>query len=118
SVTAAARELGPHSDSPRLDAQLLLGKLLGLSRSALLARGDEPVAPDCRRAFEGLIARRAAGTPVAYLTGSREFWSLALNVTPAVLVPRPETETLIEHALELKSAAAACSVLDLGTGSG
>ncbi|MGO9933125.1 MAG: peptide chain release factor N(5)-glutamine methyltransferase [Steroidobacteraceae bacterium] len=118
SVTAAALKLGPHSDSPRLDAQLLLGKLLGLSRAALIARGDEPVAPDCRRAFAGLIARRAAGTPVAYLTGSREFWSLALNVTPAVLVPRPETETLVERALELKSAAAACSVLDLGTGSG
>jgi release factor glutamine methyltransferase len=118
SVAAGARALTTHSDSPRLDAELLLGKVLGLSRSALIARDDEPVSAECRRAYAGMIARRAHGAPVAYLTGSREFWSLTLKVTPAVLVPRPETETLIERALELKSADAACTVLDLGTGSG
>jgi release factor glutamine methyltransferase len=118
SVAAATRALTPHSDSPRLDAELLLGTVLGLSRTALIARDDEQVTADCQRAYVGLIARRAAGAPVAYLTGSREFWSLTLHVTPAVLVPRPETETLIERVLALKSADEACSVLDLGTGSG
>jgi release factor glutamine methyltransferase len=118
SVAAAARALTAHSDSPRLDAELLLGTVLGLSRTALIARDDQLVTADCQRAYMGMIARRAAGAPVAYLTGSREFWSLTLHVTPAVLVPRPETETLIERALELKSADEACAVLDLGTGSG
>jgi len=118
SVAAGTRALTPHSESPRLDAELLLGKVLGLPRSALIAHNDEPVAAQYARAYEGLIAQRAQGAPVAYLTGSREFWSLTLDVTPAVLVPRPETETLIERVLELKSAAEACTVLDLGTGSG
>jgi release factor glutamine methyltransferase len=118
SVAAGARALTAHSDSPRLDAELLLGKVLGLSRAALIARDAEAVSAECSRAYAGMIARRAHGAPVAYLTGSREFWSLTLNVTPAVLVPRPETETLIEHALQLKSAGEACTVLDLGTGSG
>jgi release factor glutamine methyltransferase len=118
SVAAGARALAAHSDSPRLDAELLLGKVLGLPRSALIARDHEPVAAQYASAYEDLIARRAHGAPVAYLTGSREFWSLTLEVTPAVLVPRPETETLIERALELKSADEPCAVLDLGTGSG
>jgi release factor glutamine methyltransferase len=118
SVASGARALAAHSDSPRLDAELLLGKVLGLPRSALIARDAEPVAAQCRRAYEDLIARRSRGAPVAYLTGSREFWSLTLEVTPDVLVPRPETETLIERALELKSADEPCAVLDLGTGSG
>jgi release factor glutamine methyltransferase len=117
-VKSAADALIEHSESPRLDAELLLGKVLGLSRTALRARADEPVLADAERVFTDLIAKRVGGVPVAYLTGTREFWSLPLCVTPAVLVPRPETETLIERALELKSADAACSVLDLGTGSG
>jgi release factor glutamine methyltransferase len=117
-VRLAAHALSEHSESPRLDAELLLGKVLGLSRPALRARGDEPVLAVAEQAFADLIARRAGGMPIAYLTGTREFWSLPLRVTPAVLVPRPETETLIERALELKSADDACGVLDLGTGSG
>jgi release factor glutamine methyltransferase len=116
-VRAAARTLGPHSESPRLDAELLLGKILGLSRSALIARDNDPVKPECERKYAELISRRVKGIPVAYLTGSREFWSLALRVTPAVLVPRPETETLIELALGSVSHEH-CEVLDLGTGSG
>jgi release factor glutamine methyltransferase len=76
------------------------------------------VAQDAARAYEDLISRRLNGTPVAYLTGRAEFWSLPLTVTPAVLVPRPETELLVEQALQLKSADERCSVLDLGTGSG
>ena len=115
----AALALDRYSDSPRLDAELLLGKLLGQPRSGLIARADEPVAAASEHAFADLIEARRGGAPVAYLTGSREFWSLPLTVTPAVLVPRPETELLVELALQLAgSTRAECSVLDLGTGSG
>jgi release factor glutamine methyltransferase len=117
-VNDAAHRLEPHSESPRLDAELLLAGILGLPRSALIARGDERVASGDERAYATLIAKRADGVPIAYLTGVREFWSLPLKVTPAVLVPRPETELLVEHALALLPADALCSVLDLGTGSG
>jgi release factor glutamine methyltransferase len=116
----AALALDRYSDSPRLDAELLLGKLLGQPRSGLISRSEEPVAAASEHAFAGLIEARRGGAPVAYLTGSREFWSLPLMVTPAVLVPRPETELLVELALQLAGSipCAQCSVLDLGTGSG
>jgi release factor glutamine methyltransferase len=126
-LQSGARTLSRRSDSPRLDAELLLGKVLGLPRSGLIARHDELVAVEGEQAYAGLIARRLQGAPVAYLTGTREFWSLALTVTPAVLVPRPETELLVELALELvpkpihpacSAVERACSLLDLGTGSG
>jgi release factor glutamine methyltransferase len=121
-LQSGARTLSSRSDSPRLDAELLLGKVLGLPRSGLMARSDELVAVECEQAYAVLIARRLQGAPVAYLTGTREFWSMPLTVTPAVLVPRPETELLVELALELhqasSSAERACSLLDLGTGSG
>jgi release factor glutamine methyltransferase len=117
-VRSAAQRLAAHSESPRLDAELLLGRVLGLSRSALIARDHEPVSRDNERAYAALVLERSRGIPIAYLTGSREFWSLPLAVTPAVLVPRPETESLVEHALQLISADEACCVLDLGTGSG
>jgi release factor glutamine methyltransferase len=117
-VKNAELTLKPHSESPRLDAELLLATLLGLPRTALIARGNEPVALNDENAYAELIAKRAGGMPIAYLTGSREFWSLPLKVSPAVLVPRPETEVLVERALALLPRDAACSVLDLGTGSG
>jgi release factor glutamine methyltransferase len=117
-VSNAALTLGPHSESPRLDAEVLLATLLGLPRSALIARGNEAVALNDENAYAELIARRTGGIPIAYLTGSREFWSLPLKVSPAVLVPRPETEILVEHALALLPRDELCSVLDLGTGSG
>jgi release factor glutamine methyltransferase len=117
-VTDAARALQSRSDSARLDAELLLGKILNLPRSALIARGDESLDPIQERGFRDLVRRRAAGAPVAYLTGTREFWSLPLCVSPAVLVPRPETECLVEQALGLLPQETHCSVLDLGTGSG
>jgi release factor glutamine methyltransferase len=120
-----ARLLDGHSDSPRLDAELLLGKTLRLSRAELIARGDEPVASECARDYAGLIEQRSRGVPIAYLTGTREFWSLTLRVTQAVLVPRPETELLVELALQRvprqqarPTADRPCSILDLGTGSG
>ena len=118
SLQSAARALHSHSESPRLDAELLLAKTLGLSRSGLIARGNDAVACEREEAFSVLIERRLAGAPVAYLTGTREFWSLALDVTPDVLVPRPETELLVELALQVLPREQASSVLDLGTGSG
>jgi release factor glutamine methyltransferase len=117
-VKSAALTLEPHSESPRLDAELLLATLLGLPRSALIARADEPVALHEESAYAELIAKRAGGVPIAYLTGTREFWSLPLNVSPAVLVPRPETEILVEQALALLPRDVHHEVLDLGTGSG
>lgn len=114
----AANELLPFSESPRLDAQLLLGKVLGLSRSTLIAEGATALPCECQQAFSDLITRRKDGVPVAYLTGTREFWSMELIVTPAVLVPRPETETVVELALEHVPKNQECSILDLGTGSG
>jgi release factor glutamine methyltransferase len=117
-LSLGTRTLSPHSESPRLDAEILLGKVLGLSRAALITHDRDTLADDSERVYAELIAKRSAGTPVAYLTGTREFWSLTLNVSPGVLVPRPETEVLVEQALRLKSPNDPCSVLDLGTGSG
>ncbi len=124
-LLSGARALESHSDSPRLDAELLLGKTLGLSRSGLIAHGNEPVASEREKAYAGLINQRRRGVPIAYLTGVREFWSLAFRVILAVLVPWLETELIVELALQLlpeqqvcSSADHACSILDLGTGSG
>jgi release factor glutamine methyltransferase len=114
----AALALAQHSESPRLDAEVLLSKVLGVTRSALIMRGPELIAAAALHKYQDLIERRVTGTPVAYLTGTREFWSLELDVTPAVLVPRPETETLVELALALLPLDGERSVLDLGTGSG
>jgi release factor glutamine methyltransferase len=117
-VKSAALRLSAHSESPRLDAELLLGKVLGVPRASLIARDNQSVAPGDELQLKQLLLKRERGVPVAYLTGSREFWSLTLTVTPDVLVPRPETESLVQHALQLLPREAACSVLDLGTGSG
>ena len=106
----------------RLDAQLLAGHRLGRSRAWLLAHDDAPLAPDDDHALRQLLVRRAAGEPLAYITGEREFHGLNLQVSPAVLVPRPDTETLVDWALELLAREFATldapRVLDLGTGSG
>jgi release factor glutamine methyltransferase len=114
----AALTLQEASGSPRLDAELLLGTVLGRSRAGLAVVGDAPLGAAAAREFEQLLARRRAGAPVAYLTGAREFWSLEFAVSPAVLVPRPETELLVELALAHLPANGEHSVLDLGTGSG
>lgn len=105
------------SDSAVLDAQLLLAHALGQSRTWLYAWPDAPVDAAALQRFHALLAARATGTPVAYLLGRREFWSLVLKVSPAVLIPRPETELLVETALALLPSGAAL-VADLGTGSG
>ena len=105
------------SASPRLDAELLLAHALRVERSTLKAHPERLAAPAASALFESLLTRRAAGEPIAYLLGRREFWSLDLCVSPAVLVPRPETETLVEQALA-RNGDAPMDVLDLGTGSG
>jgi release factor glutamine methyltransferase len=117
-LQSATRALQGHSDSPRLDAELLFGKILGLSRSGLTARSNEPCTEECETNLAQLIDERRRGVPVAYLTGHREFWSLDLRVTAAVLVPRPETEILVEQALQRLPRDRSAAVLDLGTGSG
>ena len=103
--------------SSRLDAELLLAWLLGRSRAWLLAHAEQSLAPAIATRFRAQLARRAQGEPLAYISGRREFWSLDLEVNPAVLVPRPETELLVERALALLPDRTA-DVADLGTGSG
>jgi len=106
------------TDSPRLDAELLLASCLDKTRSYLYAWPDVIPPADIQARFHDLLARRITGEPVAYLLGQREFWSLPLAVTPATLIPRPETETLVEQALARIPAAADAWIADLGTGSG
>jgi len=117
-LDAAAARLAAASTSPRLDAELLLADLLGAGRGSLLARSERALSTDEAARFAALIGRRAAGEPVAYLLGRREFWTLTLEVNPSVLVPRPETELLVELSLERLRGEPAPTVLDLGTGSG
>jgi release factor glutamine methyltransferase len=107
----AARILGD-----RLEAELLLVHVLGKSRSWLIAHADDVLDDTQGAAFNALVQRRQHGEPVAYITGRRGFWSLELEVTPATLIPRAETELLVELSLERLPAAG--RVVDLGTGSG
>ncbi len=117
-LAGAATSLQPVSESPRLDAEILLAHALGRARAWLRAHGDEPVPPDAAARFDGLLNRRCAGEPAAYLLGEREFWSLALTVTPDVLIPRPDTEVLVAAALVVGDNAHDVAAADLGTGSG
>ncbi|NAT76006.1 peptide chain release factor N(5)-glutamine methyltransferase [Dickeya dadantii] len=105
------------SDSPKRDAEILLEHVTGKGRTFLLAFGETELTDDEGSALAALLARRATGEPIAYLVGHREFWSLPLAVSPATLIPRPDTECLVEHALA-NLPAGASSVLDLGTGTG
>jgi release factor glutamine methyltransferase len=112
-IRAAADRLAATSDTARLDAELLMAHALGLTRSNMLLRAMRDPAPE---GFAALIERRAAQEPVAYITGTAEFYGLTLAVTPATLIPRGDSETLIEAALE--HGAEQGRVVDLGTGSG
>ena len=105
-------------ESPRLEAQILLAHALGCPKIDLYVRHEEEPPEDRRTAFREMIRKRAEGMPVAYLVGYRDFYSLPFDVTPAVLIPRPETETLVVEALRFLKPLAAPRVLDLGTGSG
>jgi release factor glutamine methyltransferase len=105
-------------ESARLEAQILLAHSLGCKKIDLYVRHEEEPAEDKRTAFREMIKKRAEGMPVAYLVGHREFYSLEFAVTPAVLIPRPETETLVMEGLRRLKPLAAPRVLDVGTGSG
>jgi release factor glutamine methyltransferase len=117
-VTAWTHTLAVSSATPRLDAELLACHALHITRAQLIARATEVLEPSCSDALDALCARRAGGEPVAYILGEREFWSLRLKVTPDVLIPRPETELLVELALALLPPDAVTSIADIGTGSG
>jgi release factor glutamine methyltransferase len=114
----AVEQLDGASASARLDAEVLLANCLEQSRSFLHSHAGEALSPAARERFLHSVARRRRGEPVAYITGRREFWSLELEVNPHVLVPRPETELLVEFALGVMPAGQHAKVLDLGTGSG
>lgn len=109
----AAATLASTSDTPRLDAELLMAEALGVSRSDLLLRYTKASAPD---AFVALVARRLEHEPVAYILGRQEFFGLDFSVSPAVLIPRPDSEILVEAALATRPDAR--RILDCGTGSG
>ena len=102
----------------RLDAQLLLGHVLERPRAWLIAHDGDVLTPEQAQAYQALVSRRATGEPVAYLLGHKEFHGLNLTVSPATLVPRPDTETLVDWALEVLGTQPEARVLDLGTGSG
>ena len=117
-LSEATRALLSVSDSPRLDAEILLCLVLAQERSHLRAWPEKQLTVEQRRHFEALLRQRLSGIPIAYLTGHREFWSREFEVSPDVLIPRPDTELLIELALELMRADTPYKLVDLGTGSG
>lgn len=116
-LRSATTRLSMH-DSARLDAELLLAKVLGQTRSYLCAWPERLLSELQAQEFDALVARRAAGEPVAHILGRREFWSLDIEVTSATLIPRPDTELLVELALTRIPVDAAWRILDLGTGTG
>ncbi|MBV8687077.1 MAG: peptide chain release factor N(5)-glutamine methyltransferase [Alphaproteobacteria bacterium] len=114
-LAAAAARLAASSGTPRLDAELLMAEALGSSRETLLLSRLDDEAP---AGFDPLLRRREAGEPIAYIIGRRDFWTISLEVGPGVLVPRPETETLLDAAVEHFREGAPARILDLGTGPG
>jgi release factor glutamine methyltransferase len=114
-LAAGARRLCETGDTPRLDAELLMAHAFGIAREEMLLRRLDDPAP---AGFEPLLARRLAAEPVAYITGRRAFWTIELEVGPGALVPRPDSETLIEAAVAHFGPAGPGTILDLGTGPG
>jgi release factor glutamine methyltransferase len=115
SLSAAATRLAAITDTPRLDAELLMAHALGISRENLLLHHFDQAAPP---SFEPLLQRRLAREPVAYIVGRRAFWTIELEVGPGVLIPRPDSETLIEAAIDIFGPEGPATILDLGTGPG
>lgn len=106
------------SSSPRIDAEILMAKALNVSRAYLYTYPEAPIHADVESQFQTLLDRRVAGMPIAYLTGKREFWTVSLTISEATLIPRPETELLVEKSLALLNGREKIKLLDLGTGSG
>ena len=117
-IADATERLAPVSESPRLDAEILLCRTIDMPRSYLFAHPEDELDELTLERFEDILAKRAAGTPMAYIMGTREFWSHEFAVSPATLVPRPETELLVNLALCEIPRDEEWRVLDLGTGSG
>ena len=114
----AVTQLEPVHESGRLDAEVLLAFVLGKARHHAYAFPEQRLEPALADRYRSLVARRVNGEPVAYLTGEREFWSLTFKVSPDTLIPRPETERLVELALKLTPTDQRLRIVDLGTGSG
>jgi release factor glutamine methyltransferase len=118
-LAMAMVELGTAGiENPRLEAEVMLAETLQTSRAALLADGDRVIDGAMRDRYIAMMRRRVVREPLAYIVGHKEFYSLDLKVTPKVLIPRPETETLVTTALEWLAARPGSRLLDLGTGSG
>jgi release factor glutamine methyltransferase len=117
-LSDARRQLQTVSPSPDADASILLCQILGCSSSHLIAWPDKELTPQQAAKYTKVLKRRLDGEPIAYITGEKEFWSLSLKVSQAVLIPRPETETLVEFVLDRFSKRARMRIADLGTGSG
>ena len=119
SLLDAKQKLTPFVELPQLEAEILLSTLLKQTRAYLYAHADEVLSDDINAEFRAQVKRRCQLEPIAYITGTKEFWSIELNITPDVLIPRPETELLIEFVLNtFPSREDAMIVADLGTGSG
>ena len=116
---AAARlAQGPHAERSRLDAEALLLYLLGANRAWLMANGDDEIGAESASRYAELVKRRYRGEPIQYITGETEFYGLPFHVTPHVLIPRPETEHLVEQAIALARELAEPRIVDVGAGSG
>ena len=116
---AAARlAQGPHAERARLDAEALLLYLLGANRAWLMANGDDGIGEESASRYAELVERRYRGEPIQYITGETEFYGLPFHVTPHVLIPRPETEHLVEQAIALARELAEPRIVDVGAGSG
>lgn len=113
-----SEKLAPYSDTPRLDAQLLITHASGLSREKMLAFPNIKLNSEQEKKLNHYLARRLAGEPIAYIIGVKEFWSMEFKVTPDTLIPRPETECVVEWILTHFSSKEKLRVVDLGTGSG
>jgi len=117
-LATGTEQLRSISDSPRLDTELLLARALDVARSYLFAHPEDSLDPAAVARFSSAMERRAQGMPIAYITGEKEFWSMLLTVTPDTLVPRPETEVLVDQVLQRVPQGGEFAVLDLGTGCG
>lgn len=106
------------SESPRVDAEVMLGALLGMSRVQLYTNFDKPLVGEELQAYRAMVKRRAMGEPVAHITGRRGFWNLEFATDRRALIPRPDTEILVEWALELLGGESTARVVDVGTGTG
>lgn len=118
-LAAAAESLAQAGvESPRLDAELLLATAAGVDRTRLVMDARQPLPEGVRQQFDAFLNRRSKREPIQYILGTREFWSLDFEVTPAVLIPRPETEGLVEAALAVLNGRTDATICDVGTGSG